>query len=406
MSHQAKPRAHEAAEMQQASRHSGATGPLAGVRALDFAQAAAGPVSMMYLAMLGADVIKVESPRGDTVRLGLPPHHGMGSTFLGNNLGKRGVVLNMKEPEGLDQAKQLVKIADVALDNFRSPMVMERLGLGYPVMREINPRIIYVQSSAFGRSRGFEGMLSNEWVAQSISGFAGSTGVKNGQFEQSRGTAYLDWFTALVNLQAILIGLRHRERTGLGMMISTSQYAGALCAGFTRFVELLAGGQPLRPSGSERSNVVPDFVVATSDGELAISAPTTRSWNRLCGVVGLERWLSMPMAARVANRDELCTALQAIFRRRTTSEWRPLLLAARVPHHPVDRSRTISEIVRSHPDGPNLITQVPSARGDLQVSSPPWRFSRTPAGISRSSPELGEHQDEVFTELGIRVHPR
>lgn len=400
-----RPRGREAAEVPAASGPPNATGPLAGVRALDFAQAAAGPVSMMYLAMLGADVIKVESPRGDTVRLGLPPHQGMGSTFLGNNLGKRGVVLNLKEPEGLDQAKQLIKMADVALDNFRSPTIMERLGLGYEVMRGINPRIIYLQSSAFGRSRGFEGMLSNEWVAQSISGFAGSTGEKNGRFEQSRGTAYLDWFTALVNLQAILVGLRHRERTGVGMMISTSQYAGAICAGFTRFVELLAGGERLRPTGSERSNVVPDLVVATSDGELAVSAPTTRSWNRLCRVLGFERWLNMSMATRVANRDEICDQIRASFRRRTTSEWRPRLVAARVAHYPVDISRTISEIIGGHPEGHDLITKLPSARGDLQVSSPPWRFSRTPASILRSSPELGEHQDEVFGELGLHVHP-
>jgi crotonobetainyl-CoA:carnitine CoA-transferase CaiB-like acyl-CoA transferase len=244
-------------------------------------------------------------------------------------------------------------------------------------------------------------MLSNEWVAQAISGFAGCTGEENGRYELSRGTAYLDWFTALVNLQAILVGLRSRERTGAGMMISTSQYAGAVCAGFTRFAELLAGGGPPRPEGTERWNVVPDMVVDTSDGKVAITVLTDRCWNRLCHLVGVEQWFDMSMAERVASRGEIGDALRSRFARRTTAEWHSLLLSARVPHYPVDSTRTISAIIGDRPDVDDLVTSLPSTRGDLRVSLPPWRFSRSLARITRPSPELGEHHREVFDELGV-----
>src|ERR1700728_793874 len=192
----------------------GPQGSLAGLRVVDFSQAAAGPVSLMHMAMLGAEVIKVESPRGDLVRFAAPLQKGMSTTFLGNNLGKKGVVLDLKKPAGIEAAKALLRTADVALDNFRSKEVMEKLGLSYETVRLLNPRIIYVQSSGYGRASQFRGMASHEWLAQAVGGFAGATGPKGGRFEESRGTAYFDWFAALVNLQAILIGLEYRRQSG------------------------------------------------------------------------------------------------------------------------------------------------------------------------------------------------
>ena len=136
------------------------TGPLRGLLVLDFGQAAVGPIAAEWLGMLGATVIKVESPQGDFVRWATPLIGGMGTTFIGNNLTKLGVVVDLKTAEGLERARQLIAHADVLIENFRSPAIMERLGLGYDVIAALNPRIIYLQASAFGLLFSIFGMLS------------------------------------------------------------------------------------------------------------------------------------------------------------------------------------------------------------------------------------------------------
>ena len=376
------------------------TGPLKGIRALDFGVAAAGPVSLMYLAMLGADVIKIESPRGDHVRWTLPRIAGMGATFLGNNLGKRGIVLDLKDPGDLNRAHALVKTADVVVDNFRDKTVMRRLGLGYTVMRRINRRIVYVQSSGYGRSRVHAGMFSNEWLAQASSGFAASTGPKHGERELSRGTAYLDWFAALTNVQAILIGLSHRQRTGTGLMIETSQYSAAICAGFTRIVEALAGVS-VEPFGSERQSVVPELVVRTADGEIAISAPTDAVWRRLCRQLGYSNWLGLSNGQRVVRRRAIHEAIAASASTQTTKALARQLDQARIPNATFTTTGSISDLLMSNRQvsAQHLLYSLRGPQATLTVSAPPWRFSRTPAVIRGPSPELGEHQRAVLDQM-------
>jgi CoA:oxalate CoA-transferase len=187
------------------------TGPLRGLLVLDFGQAAVGPIAAEWLGMLGATVIKVESPKGDFVRWATPLIGGMGTTFIGNNLTKLGVVVDLKTAEGLDRARQLIARADVLIENFRSPAIMERLGLGYGVLADLNPRIIYVQASAFGREGPWVGMFSHEWVAQTVSGFVSVTGDGKGVPEWSRATANQDWNGAMMNLAVVLAGLLLRR---------------------------------------------------------------------------------------------------------------------------------------------------------------------------------------------------
>jgi len=141
------------------------TGPLNGILALDFGQAAVSPIAASYLGMLGATVIKVEQPSGDLVRWVTPMIGDTGTTFIGNNITKLGVVVDLKTADGLARAKSLIAEADVLIENFRSPAIMQRLGLGYEVMRGVNPRIIYMQASAFGRDGPWVGMFSHESVS-------------------------------------------------------------------------------------------------------------------------------------------------------------------------------------------------------------------------------------------------
>ena len=247
--------------MPEALSSEGWTGPLSGLRVLDFGQAAVGPIAVEYLGWLGADAIKVESPRGDTVRGTRPSLSGTGHTFLGNNLGKRGVMLDLKDPEGHAQALRLIGSADVLVENFRSPEVMRRLGLGYELLREHNPRLIYLQSSAYGPRGPMHGMTSNEWFSQAAAGLTSVTGEAGGRQEFSRGTATLDWGGAFTNLQAILVALYVRERTGRGTFIQTSQLQSTIAGATSRIAEHLASGcapgTAPGPMGSARPNIVP-----------------------------------------------------------------------------------------------------------------------------------------------------
>jgi crotonobetainyl-CoA:carnitine CoA-transferase CaiB-like acyl-CoA transferase len=261
------------------------TGPLRGLLVLDFGQAAVGPIAAEWLGMLGATVIKVEPPKGDFVRRATPLIGGMGTTFIGNNLTKLGVVVDLKTAEGLERARQLIASADVLIENFRSPAIMERLGLGYEVMAAVNPRLIYVQASAFGREGPWVGMFSHEWVAQTVSGFVSVTGNDEGVPEWSRATANQDWNGAMINLAVVLAGLIRREQTGRGMMIETAQLGSSIFAGITRFAELFATGLAPRPMGSARSNLVPDQAFATAHGYVNVCVPTEKLWSRFCAAL-------------------------------------------------------------------------------------------------------------------------
>lgn len=374
------------------------SGPLDGLRVLDFGQAAVGPICCMYLAMLGADVIKIERPKGDAVRLERPYMGGVGTTYLGNNLGKRGIVLDLRNKPDVDIAKKLVRLSDVVVDNFRSEATLARLGLGYEVLNGLNSRIVYLQSSAFADSRTYAGMMSNEWMSQAAAGFSASTGQRNGRPEQSRGTSYLDWFGAQVNLQAVLIALYYRQVTGKGMMIRTSQYQSSIFAGFTRVVEYLANGHIPVPLGSERANLVPDLVLRTRDGYLAVSAFTDPCWQRLCDVLDLPDLRDLSPEQRVRARDQIGQILRSTFAEKRADEWVAVLSHARIPYAVLKMDGTVSEILLSHPQvkANEIISRLKTSQGDLLVANPPWLFGRTPASIKGPSPAMDEHRREIL----------
>mgnify|MGYP000906283446 CR=1 FL=1 len=311
-------------------------GALSGLLVLDFGQAAVGPVAASYLAMLGATVVKVEQPSGDSVRRGAPTMRGTSTTFIGNNLGKRGIVLDLKSPAGLDAVKRLVAKADVLIENFRSPQVMQRLGLGYAdVLAPINPRLVYVQSSAFGPRGPWTGMYSDEWMTESVSGCVSTTGRRGGAGEFTRGSALLDWNGAMLNTVVCLAALHERERTGRGRMIQTSQFGSSVFSGLGRIAEFVATGRTPAPEGSASAWIAPDQSFRASDGFVNVSAPAQKFWRRLCDALEAPALARDPRfadnAARVANRDALVAALAPVFARSTVGEWIARLRAADVP---------------------------------------------------------------------------
>ena len=383
----------------------GWTGPLSGLRVLDFGQAAVGPIAAEYLGWLGADAIKVESPRGDTVRGTKPRLRGTGHTFLGNNLGKRGVVLDLKDPEGHAQALRLIGSADVLVENFRSPEVMRRLGLGYERLHEHNPRLIYLQSSAYGPRGPMHGMTSNEWFSQAAAGLTSVTGEAGGRQEFSRGTATLDWSGAFTNLQALLVALYVRERTGGGTFIQTSQLQSTIVGATSRIAEYFASGKAPGPMGSARPNLVPDQAFACVEGYVAVGVPHDGFWPKLCDALGLRELRDDPRfatnAARVEHRAELIPILEACFRERGAEEWERLLHAADVPAATYQRGPTLSASLLEHPQAiaEDLVTVLDTPYGDMASAKPHWRFGTTEARITRAAPRHGEHTAEVLAEL-------
>ena len=391
--------------MPEALSSEGWTGPLSGLRVLDFGQAAVGPIAAEYLGWLGADAIKVESPRGDTVRGTKPRLRGTGHTFLGNNLGKRGVMLDLKDPEGHAQALRLIASADVLVENFRSPEVMRRLGLGYELLREHNPRLIYLQSSAYGPRGPMHGMTSNEWFSQAAAGLTSVTGEAGGRQEFSRGTATLDWGGAFTNLQAILVALYVRERTGRGTFIQTSQLQSTIVGATSRIAEYFASGHAPGPLGSARPNLVPDQAFECSDGYVAVGVPHDGFWPKLCDALGLRELRDDPRfatnAARVERRDELLPILEACFRERSAEEWERLLHGADVPAAAFQRGPTLSASLLEHPQAiaEDLVTVLDTPYGGMASAKPHWRFGTTEARITRAAPRHGEHTTEVLAEL-------
>jgi len=378
---------------------------LSGIRVLDFGQAAVGPIAAEYLGELGADVIKVESPQGDMVRHTKPALHGMGHTFLGNNLTKRGIVLDLKDDHDRETALRLIATADVLIENFRSPEVMERLELGYERLAAINPRLIYLQSSAFGSRGPMKGMTSNEWFAQASSGATSVMGSDGGEPEFSRGTASMDWNGAFINLQAVLIALYVRNRTGRGTMIHTSQFQSAMIASTTRIAEFLATGAAPRPMGSSRPNAVPDQAFATRDGFITISVPHDRFWQKLCRGIGRPELSNDPRFAtadaRVARREELVSLLAELLQARTTAEWIQRLRVADVPVGDYQHGPTLSASLLANPQvqAMQLMSAMETPWGAMATAEPHWRFSRTEARITRPAPAHGEHQEEILREL-------
>lgn len=382
-------------------------GPLKGIRVLDFGMAAVGPIAAEYLGELGADVIKVESPSGDIVRRGKPTKKGMSHTFLGNNLTKRGIVLDLKQPDDQHTALRLAATVDVLMENFRSPAILERLGLGYAKLSAINPRLIYLQSSAYGPRGPMHGMASNDWFAQASGGATSVTGEAGGRPEFSRGTSALDWNGAFVNTQALLIALYVRERTGRGMMVQTSQFTSTMITSVTRLAEYFATGVAPGTMGSARPNIVPDQAFATSDGFVSVTVPHDGFWPKLCAAINrpdlLEDDRFRRNRDRVVNREALSAILSGVFRLDSTAAWLERLHAAALPAGTPQTGPNLSASLLTHPQiqAEHLMSVLDTPWGRMATAEPHWRFDKTEARINRPSPAHGEHQAEVLREAGL-----
>jgi formyl-CoA transferase len=368
-------------------------GPLTGTLVLDFGQTAVGPVAAMFLGYLGATVIKVEQPRGELGRYDVSRKHDAGLTFLSTNLGKFGVVLDIKEASDRDYALGLLSRADVLIDNFRNPEVMRRLGLDYfDVLRPVNPGLVYLQASSFQGRGSLKDFPSFEWAAQAISGFAGATGAAGGKPEFSRGTAYLDWSGAMMNTIAVLAGLHHRIASGEGCMLSTSQFGTCLHLGASRLATFDSAPDAPARLGHDFGHDSLDRAFSTADGFISICAPTPSIWRRLSLAVGLSA--DTPPDPRGGD-------LEPILKSASTDEWLARFRAWRVPAGAARPGPGLVDALRAEPQvlAEGLVRTHDEPRGGVLYAAPPWAIPGGPDVTPRPAPALGEHDSLIRSLL-------
>ena len=322
------------------------TGPLQGLKVLDLTAMLAGPYATMLLADLGADVVKIEPPTGDLTRRVGPfrPEAGegrLGGYFQSVNRGKRSIVLDLKTADGGDRFLELVARADVVAENF-SAGVLERLGFGYEVLAEVNPRLVYAAIRGFGDPRTGESPYVSwpafDVVAQAVGGFLSVTGTADGQPIKS-GPGIGDLFPAALLAVGILAAVRHAERTGEGQFLDVAMYDAVLSLTERIVYQHSVTGDVPAPQGNSHPLFCPFDIFPTADGWMAVAAPSDRHWALIADLIGRpdmavdERYRTN--AARLRHAPGVRTALERWLGGRTNAEVMAAL-GGRVPIGPVN----------------------------------------------------------------------
>jgi crotonobetainyl-CoA:carnitine CoA-transferase CaiB-like acyl-CoA transferase len=375
-------------------------GPLAGLRVLDISGLGVGPVTGLFLAELGADVIKVEPPHGDLAHTVLPRQRGTSTLYISANVGKRGIILNLKDPRDLERAYRLAEQSDVFIENFRVGVV-QRLGLGYDVLAELNSRLIYCSLSGFGPIGPLALLPSVDSYMQAFSGFASLNGSPGSHGESLRNIGFIDLNTSAMTIPAILAALIQRDHTGQGQYIIVSMLEAAAALQSSRIAEFLATGRCAPPHGSGMPYAVPDQAFQTRDGYVAVSTRTQAEWERLCLALGRSDLGQNPaystLSDRLAHREALIADLTETFRLYPTAWWLQQLTQAQVP---CGRFQTYDEMCQ-HPQVRlnGLMTELPTSHwGTIRVAGLPWSFSLTP-GVQYAGPMPGSDTAAVLSEL-------
>jgi crotonobetainyl-CoA:carnitine CoA-transferase CaiB-like acyl-CoA transferase len=376
---------------------------LDGIRVIDLSRVIAGPWCGALLADLGADVIKVEDTGpGDESRTWPPHKDGEAAAYLLFNRNKRGIALDLKTPEAVEVVKRLVKDADVVIENFRTG-TMESFGLGYDVLAQINPRLIYCSVSAFGRTGPRKDSPGYEALMQAFSGIMSITGEPGGQPVRA-GVSFLDLTTGILCALGVSNAIIQRDKTGLGQRVDGSllETAVSLLA-FHAEGYLLTGALP-RALGSGHPSLSPYRNFKCRDGQwIFIAAANDRFWQKLVMALGLSDLAVDPRfeknQGRVANRAELEGILEQAIGELDREPLLKRLEEADVPATPVN---TVDQVMNDPQTAERGIVQrvVHPKLGEIPVVGTPLRFSRMSPGVRSAAPLRGEHTDTVLADLG------
>lgn len=383
--------------------------PLHGTRVLDLTNIVAGPLGSYQLALMGADVIKIETPgTGDLSRkMGADPamaKDGMGVSYLALNAGKRSITLNLKHEEAKAVFRKLVTTADVVMENFR-PGVMRRLGLDYANLKTVNPGIVYCAVSGFGQDGPLAQRPAYDQIVQGFSGLMALTGTPETAPTRA-GYIACDAMGAMTAAFAIAAALVRKQKTGEGECIDVSLLDATLASMAAWVVSnyLNAGAVP-KPMGNENHTAAPSGTYRCGSGQLNIVNNEEHQFHSLCEVVGHPEWKTDPRFAerhtRIGNRETLRSLLEEALSAKTASEWEPLFTQAGVPIGPV---LNVPDVL-AHPQIKHreLLATYKNALGegrDLTVAKAGYRLAAVPAGVNTPPPRLGAHTSTILAELG------
>ncbi len=370
---------------------------LEGVKVVDASQFNAGPTVSLYLAGYGANVVKVERPGGEDSRAIGPFREGESSYFMSLNRGKRSITVNLKEPEGVEVFKRLARWADVLVENYL-PGVMDRLGVGWEVLRAENPRLIYGAVSGFGQTGPNARRPAFDSLLQAAGGLISVTGPTGGPPVRV-GVSIVDFTSGLFLLSGILSALWRRERTGEGCRVDASMLASTVNIMENPTARHSFTGDVPRPEGLSHPVVSPFSGYRTRDGLIFIAISNTSRYRVLAEALGRPELADDPRFLenkdRVENDTALTAILEEILKERTTAEWEELLIPQGVT------VSAINDVAQVKERFPEVFAEVAHpVAGSALLPGSPLSFNGNHPDFSRPAPTVGQHTGEVLSEIG------
>ncbi|GAA0487793.1 CoA transferase [Salinibacillus aidingensis] len=375
-----------------------------GIRVLDLSRVLAGPFCSMILGDLGAEVIKVEAPGGsdETRRWGPPFKNGVSAYYLCANRNKKSVTIDLKSAKGKEIIERLVQNSDVVIHNFKTG-TMERLGLSYEELSSINPGIIYCSITGFGETGPYKTHPGYDFIIQAMSGLMSITGTEESG-PQKVGVAMTDVLTGLYACIGIQSALLERQQSGQGQKLDLSLYESAVSSLVNIASNYLMSGNLPAKLGNHHANIVPYQTFRTSDGEMVIAVGNDRQFQALCTIINQPDLAHNPNFKtnpdRVEHREELTAILQAELEKQPTSYWQEQCHAHNIPVGPIQNM----EEIRNDPqlNARNFFQTIKHPKaGAMDILGSPLHLCRTPPKVRSHPPEPGEHNDEIFTSIGL-----
>jgi formyl-CoA transferase len=369
---------------------------------LDLTQVMAGPYCAMLLADMGATVVKVEPPGGDSTRRMAGAIGTDSAAFNAVNRGKLGIVLDLGRPEGRAVCRRLAGTADVLVENYR-PGVMARLELDYPRLAAGNPRLVYASISGYGQTGPSASKGGFDLVAQGASGLMSVTGEPGGPPVKC-GVPLTDLGAGLFAVAGILAAVHWRTTSGRGQHVDTSLLEAGIALSVWEATEYLSGQGIPGPLGTAHRLSAPYQAFPCADGYITIGGASDRVFTRLASLLGHPEWPADPAfatnTARVAHRDELAARISTITRTASCAEWLRRLDEAGVPCGPINDFRAVFADPQVAARGMTVEVDHPSL-GRLRTLGSPLKLSATPLDPVRPAPRLGEHTDGVLRRAGF-----
>ena len=382
------------------------TASLKGIRVLEMSQIMAGPTCGLLLADLGAEVIKIEkTPTGDDTRNFLPPDiNGEAAAFMMMNRNKKGIALNLKDKDGIKIFKEMVKNSDVVLENFRKG-TLEKLGIGYDVMSEINPKIILCEISGYGRTGPYSDKGGFDLVAQGMSGLMSITGESRDKPPMKVGAPITDITAGLLASSGILAALVHREKTGEGQKVDTSLFEAGIVHTYWQSAIAGATGQSPGPLGSAHPLTAPYQAFKTKDKWITVGASNQNTWLMLLKAINRQDLQEDEKFSSNLNRkeniNELVDILNSELIKKTSDEWLKIFDNNGLPCGPINSITEMFEDPQTiHRE---MLIEVDNKKaGKSKAIGMPIKFSKSKTEKSKGAPNLGEHTREVMLNFGYK----